>query len=285
MSRLCQSVHGENDDMRTVDNLLDEYKQFLDANQPEHSNSFHQRCNTQPEAARAEAIIFSFFQWNGYDIRVAETGNEGGVDFRVQTENADFVVEVTSILQETFTKRSGAPESPISGKGYHVDLYGVARQIRHEAFDKAKQMSGYDCPTILVIACEHPEYADILHDKEAFGPKMLLTSPPKLSVPGGNNVTYLEDSLFFKFQNGRIVFCRESISAVLLFYIHPRIRAEIVGLLHPKPAYNFSIELLPSVPFVEVLVPGIENYSTGDSYNIEARWIPDNLPDGLFWYN
>ena len=58
-----------------------------------------------------------------------------------------------------------------------------------------------------------------------------------------------------------------------------------MGLLHPKPAYNFSIELLPSVPFVEVLVPEIENYSVGDSYNIEARWIPDNLPDGLFWYN
>ena len=281
--------------MRAVYDLLDEYKHFLDVNQPEHSNSFHQRCNNQPEAARAEAVVFSFFQWNGYDIRVEETVNEGGVDFRVQTENTDFVVEVTSILRETFTKRSGAPERPISGKGYHADLYGVARQIRHETFDKAKQTSGYDCPTILVIACEHPEYADFLHDKEVFGPKMLLTSPPKLEIPGGNNVTDLADSLFFKFRdnrNDRIVFCRKSISAVLLFYIHERIRSEIVGILHPKPAYDFSIKLLPSVPFVEVLVPErvltseMEDYSVEDFDNqISTRWIPDNSPDGLFWYN
>ena len=288
-------IHEKNDDMRTVYDLLDEHRHFLDANQPEHSNSFHQRCNNQPEAARAEAVVFAFFKRNGYDIQVEETRNEGGVDFRAKKDNIEFVIEVTSILRETFTKRSGAPESSISGKGYHVDLYGVARQIRHETFDKAKQMSGYDCPTILVIACEHPEYADFLHDKEVFGPKMLLTSPPKLEIPSGNNVTDLADSLFFKFRdnrNDRIVFCRKSISAVLLFYIHERIRSEIVGILHPKPAYNFSIKLLPSVPFVEVLVPErvltseMEDYSVEDFDNqISTRWIPDNSPDGLFWYN
>ena len=47
---------------------------------------------------------------------------------------------------------------------------------------------------------------------------------------------------------------------------------KIVGLLHPKPAYHFSIELLPSVPFVEVLVPEIEDYAAGESYQIETRW-------------
>ena len=271
--------------MRTVYDLLDEYRNFLDANQPEHSNSFRQRCNHEPEAAQAEAVVFSFLQWHGYNIRVEETGSEGGVDFRVQTESTDFVVEVTSILRDTFTEHSGSPENITSGKGYSVDLYRVPHLIRSEASSKADQMSGYDCPRILVIACEHPEYADFLYDKEAFGPAMLLTSPPKIEIPSGNNVTDLADSLFLRFENGRIVFCRRSISAVLLFYIHTRIRSEIVGLLHPKPAYNFSIEFLPSVPFVEVLVPGIENYSAGDSYNIEARWIPDNLPDGLFRYD
>ena len=108
-------------------------------------------------------------------------------------------------------------------------------------------------------------------------------------------MTDLADSLFFKFQDDRddrIVFCRESISAVLLFYIHERIGSEIVGLLHPKPAYHFSIELLPSVPFVELLVPEevlaseIADYSVEDFDNqISTRWIPDNPPNGLFWYN
>ena len=119
-----------NEDGKTVCDLLDEYKHFLDANQPEHSNSFDQRCNNQPEAARSEAVVFSFFKWNGYDIRVEETG-KGGVDFRAQKDDTE-------------------------------------------------------------------------------------------------------------------------------------------------------IELLPSVPFVEVLVPEIEDYSAGDSYRIRTRWLPDNLPDGAF---
>ena len=276
-----------NEDMRTIYDLVDEYKHFLGVNHPKHSNSFDQRCNNQPEAARAEAVVFSFFQWNGYDIRVEETGHEGGVDFRVQTENTDFVVEVTSILRATFAEHSGAPERLISGKGYSRNPYKVPHLIRSEVSSKAKQMSRYDCPRILVIACEHPEYADFLYNKGVLGPAMFQTSLPSL-----DGETSLTDSLFLRFQDRRIVFCRKSISAVLLFCIHERIRAEIVGLLHPKPAYDFSIELLPSVPFVEVLVPErvltseMEDYSVEDFDNqISTRWIPDNSPDGLFWYN
>ena len=197
--------------------LLDEYKHFLDTNQPEHSNSFHQRCNNQPEAARAEAVAFSFFKWNGYDIQVEETGNEGGVDFRAQKDSTEFVIEVTSILREIFTEHSGTPENLISG-GYSRDPYKVPRLIRSKVSSKADQMSRYDCPRILVITCEHPEYEDILLNKEAFGAKMFLTSPPKMEIPSGNNITDLADSLFFKFQDDRVVFCRESISAVLLYF-------------------------------------------------------------------
>ena len=273
--------------MRTVNHLLDEYKHFLDTNHPERFNSFHQLCHAQPEAARAEAVVFSFLQRIGYDIRVEETGNEGGVDFRAQKDSTDFVVEVTSILQETFTEHSGSPERIISGKGYSVNPYRVPHLIRLTASRKTDQMSGYDCPRILVIACEHPEYADFLHGKGVLGPAMFQTSLPSL-----DGETNLADSLFLRFEDGRIVFCRKSISAILLFYIHERIGAEIVGLLHPKPAYHFSVELLPSVPFVEAVIPEkvlaseMENYAVEDFDNqINTRWIPNNLPDRLFRYN
>ena len=66
---------------------------------------------------------------------------------------------------------------------------------------------------------------------------MFLTSPQVLGLPNLDDVTYLDDSLFVRFQDGRVVFCRESISAVLLFYIS-KFHAEATGLLHPKPAYN-----------------------------------------------
>ena len=284
----CSPFYIEIDEeTKTVYDLLGEYKCFLETYHSERCKSFHELCSTEPEAARAEAIVFSFFKRNGYDIQVEETRNEGGVDFRVQTESTDFVVEVTSILRETFTEHSGIPENLVgSGKGYYVGNYEVARLIRSEASSKANQMSDYPCPRVLVIACEHAGYSDYLKKSEdvGFGADMFLTSPPKIAVPGGNNVTYLEDSLFFRFQNDRIVFCRESISTVLLLHIS-KYYAETTGLLHPKPAYNFSSELLPLVPFVEILVPKIENNSVGNSDRIKTRWIPNNSPDGLFRYN
>ena len=276
-----------NEDGKTVCDLLDEYKGFLETYHSERCKSFDKLCCTEPEAARAEAVVFSFFKWNGYDIQVEETGNEGGVDFRAQKENTEFVIEVTSILRETFAEHSGVPENPwASGRGVHVGDYDIAHLIRSEASGKADQMSGYDCPRILVIACEHVEYQTYLKKSEdvGFGADMFLTSPQVLGLPNLDDVTYLDDSLFIRFQNGSIVFCRESISAVLLFYIS-KFHAETTGLLHPKPVCDFSIRLLPSVPFVEVLVPRIEDYSAGNSSKLKTRWIPDNLPDGSFIYN
>ena len=223
-----------------------------------------------------------FLSGHGYDIQVEETPNEGGVDFRIQAENTIFVVEVTSIRRETYTEHSGMPERITSGVGGSVSPYKVPSLMRSKVSDKVSQMSGYKCPRILVITCEHPEYVYFLDKKEPFGPAGLLTSPPKIEIPSGKNVTGLEDSLFFRFQNDRIVFCRKSISAVLLFYIS-KYNAQTTGLLHPRPVHNFSIEFLPLVPFVEVPAPAIEDYLEGDV--LIPRWIPDNLPEGVFIYN
>lgn len=283
-----------NEDGKTVCDLLNEYKRFLETYHSERCKSFDELCCTEPEAARAEAVLFSFFKWDGYDIRVEETGNEGGVDFRAQKENTEFVIEVTSILRETFAEHSGVSENPwTSGRGVHVGDYDIAHLIRSEVSGKADQMSGYDCPRLLVTACEHVEYQTYLKKSEdvGFGADMFLTSPQVLGLPNLDDVTYLNDSLFIRFQNGRIVFCRASISAVLLFHIS-KYHSQVTGLLHPKPAHKFSIELLPSVPFVEALIPEkvlvseMKDYSVEDFDNqIGTRWIPNNLPDGSFIYN
>ena len=276
--------------MRTVSNLVDEFRHFLDVNHPEHSNAFSQR---HPEAARAEAVVFSFFKQNGYDIRVEETSTEGGVDFRVQTENSEFVVEVTSIRQQTFIKKSGVPPTLTAGEGYYSDPYTIAYQIREEAREKEAQMSGYNCPAILVITSEHPEYADILKDKVTeFNPRMFMTGAPEIEMEYNTethasrivgNATDLQESLFFRFnRKGRIEFCREQMSAVLLFYIHEKYEALIVGLLHPKPIYQISHEILPSVRFVALPIPEqvinseMEDYSIADfGGQIKPIWIPD----------
>jgi hypothetical protein len=286
--------------MKTVNDLVDEFKRFLNNNHSEHFNAFNQRYNDQPEAAKAEAVIFSFFNQNGYDIWVEETSkNKGGVDFRVRTESSEFVVEVTSVSQDTFTKKSGVPTTFKSSKVFTVSSRGAARQIRQEAFDKAKQMSGYNCPAILIITSEHLQYEHILQNKNApFGASMFMMSPPGIAIEHNpkirdddtatpisftsENATNLEYSLFLKFnERGRIEFCRKQISAVLLFHIRTH-EASIVGLLHPKPIYRFSHKILPSVPFIKALIPEsvlsseMEDYSIADfGGGIESIWIPD----------
>ena len=266
------------EDMKTVYDLLNEYKVFLDGN--DRLESFDDLCCAEPEAARAEAVAYSFFKRHGYDIQVEETPDKGGVDFRAQAESTSFVVEVTSILRETYTKYSGMPEI-ILDRVRCVSPYKVPHLIRSEVSGKASQMSRYNCPRILMIACEHPEYQYFLNKQNALGPEALLTSPPKISIPSTKNVTCLEDSLFFRFQNdSRIVFCRKSISAVLLFYIS-KYYAQTTCLLHPAPVCKFSVDLLPSVPFVEVEISGID----ATEGHTKTRRIPDNLPDGVFVYN
>ena len=88
--------------MKTVYDLLDEYKDFLDGT--DRFESFERLCCAEPEAARSEAVAYSFFKRNGCEIQVEETSNEGGVDFRIQAESTNFVVEVTSILREIYTE-------------------------------------------------------------------------------------------------------------------------------------------------------------------------------------
>ena len=63
--------------MKTVYDLLDEYKDFLDGTN--RFESFKKLCCAEPEAARSEAVAYSFFKWHhGYDIQVEETPDEGG---------------------------------------------------------------------------------------------------------------------------------------------------------------------------------------------------------------
>ena len=74
----------------------------------------------------------------------------------------------------------------------------------------------------------------------------------------------MDDSVFFREENGKLKSCRSSISAILLFSISD-ISVSVVGTLHPDPVYNFPIELLPSVPFVRLKKGTVEN----DRFSIE----------------
>ena len=257
-----------------VPELVDNYKRFLDANYPNHVKPFCSRLQNQLESARAEAVVYSFFEANRVDVRIEEDIVKGGVDFRCKTDKTEFVAEVTCLDAESVTRESGMPREPSEDvTGYYYRM--ITPLLRRKASEKAFQMSKYSCPRLLVITSEHNEARDLLGTASA---EHLLTGGTKIAILGGDLVTHLDNSAFFRLKNGKLESCRQSISAILLFTISV-VNAFVVGILHPDPVYKFPIELLPSVPFLRLKKWPPENNS------IEVESIGDKWKPKEFWYD
>ncbi len=82
--------------------------------------------------------------------------------------------------------------------------------------------------------------------------------------------TDLKDSVFFKSKNGVLESCRCSISAILLISLSDAYKSSIIGILHPDPVYRFSIELLPSVPFLQIKKWPLQNHYIEMEWTIEV---------------
>lgn len=265
--------------------LVDSYKRFLRVNFPDHVKPYGTRLNNQPEGATAEAIVYSFLEANLDDVQVAEKMDVGGVDFKCKVGDAEFVAEVTCLDAEAVASQSGLPTGPSSGGYYRM----ITDLLRTKASGKAKQMSNHNCPRILVITCQHPGAEVVLGIR---GAEYLLTSNTKIASDIGKNPgkvylrTELDDSVFFRWENGHVESCRRSISAILLFSISS-VNALIAGILHPAPIHKFSIEYLPTVPFVR-----LQKWPLEDN-KIQTEWVT-HMPlvqesrkgkAEMFWYD
>ena len=148
----------------------------------------------------------------------------------------------------------------------------ITHMLRTKASEKAPQLSGYKMARVLFITCEHVA-ADVLlgpHSAET-----VLVSETKIAVPISTGeptneevhlITDLKDSVFFRFKNGGVEPCRQSISAIILLGIFAE-KCFAVGILHPDPQYVFAIGLLPSVPFLRM------KRWPPESRSIETEWV------------
>ena len=257
----------------TRTDLVDNYKGFLDDKHPTRVKSYRDLLKNQPASARAEAVIFHFFQANIDDVRVEEDPKKGGVDFRCKTGNTEFVAEVTCLDAEAVARESGlrneVPENSSSGS-----YRRITRLLRGKASGKASQMSEYGCPRILVITCEHIDANHLLSSRIAA--EFFLTSDTKITIPnplanpkpGLGLETNLEHSAFFRLdeKTGQLESCRHSISAILLCSVSDY-RTLIVGVLHPDPIHKLPIKCLPSIPFVRLKKWPPENSK------IQTEWV------------
>ena len=193
-----------------------------------------------------------------------EDPNKGGVDFLCKIGSSEFIAEITSLQVETVTRKSGLEYKPT--KRYSVGTFApITRKLCDTVCDKASQMSGYNCPGVLVIACKHP-LADVLFD--AFDAERLLVGDIKIGLSSSRkstNITELKNSCFLR-HNQEWELGNRSISSILLFHISG-VSAFVLGILHPDPTHNFLPEFLPSIPFLRL------KQWPPNGNNIKTEWV------------
>ncbi len=248
--------------------VIESYKRFLEVKYPSHFQSYNNRLKNNLESAKAEAVTFSFLRSIFVDVTLAEDISTGGVDFLCKSNGDAFVVEVTCLEAEPVAAQSGwKNEVPQDGSGGSFGM--ITHMLRTKASRKAAQLSGHIMPRILAIISEHVA-TDVLLGPH--GAETLLIGDTMIEVPISksigkvNIITELKDSVFFRSKNGQLESCKRSISAILLFSIFAD-KSLLVGILHPDPAYNFPIKLLPSIPFLRMKKWPPENNM------IEIEWV------------
>jgi len=212
-------------------------------------------------------------------IALAEDVSTGGVNFLCISDQSQFVIEVTCLEAEAVATQSVWPNK-IAEDGTAGWFRMITHMLRTKISSKTAQLSGYDMPRLLAIMSQHIA-ADILLGPH--GAEALLTSDTKIEVPIGKPIdkvgiaTDLKDSVFFRFKNGFIEACKQSISAILLVSIFAD-KSLVVGVLHPDPQYQFPITLLPSVPFLRLKEWPPETNS------LETEWVIHKPRPGVFFH-
>lgn len=260
----------------SVTDIVSGYLDFLLLKSRDHERRFRQLVHAQPQAARAEAAVFSFLRQQRLRPVVAEVVGEGGVDFLCGPGSPEnFVVEVTSLDDEALAKKSGWLDVIEDGVG---SFRLVTNVLRRKASGKTPQLAGYPMPRVLAFVSSHVGSDAFVGTIAA---QSLMTGDIKISVPLGGTaepkeVTDFSDSVFIRFdKKGHVVACRHSISAILLVALFDS-AMKLVGMLHPEPRFAFEIPTFPEVPFLRAKAwPILEG-------KIETEWIIAHPQSALF---
>lgn len=227
-------------------------KWAFEAKFPEHFKKFQTTLTGNLEAASAEAVIFDLLRQSRLHPQPSDTPGTGGADFICSPDGREqFVVEVTAFGEDAVERQTGIPREGISGV-YRIGM--MTHALRTRISSKADQLSGYQFARVLAITTTHQLSFEPFG---RMGAEALLSSDVKLQIPLNDKVrvvTDLRDSIFFKYDDdGNVVCCRESISAILLVKINTYDGIScVLGILHPEPLHRFSIDNLPEVPFLRV---------------------------------
>jgi hypothetical protein len=243
----------------SIEQVVDWHAQYLEktfGNPSGELKIFVDRLNNDPEAARAEAVIFAWLHRIGKNPTINDKAGVGGMDFKCQPAiGGEFLLEVTSFGTEALSSASGLSTdlTHLFGGWFRFATLELKRRVKKKMDQLSK---GGQVPRILVIASEHPKVQLVFNRAAAVN---LFVSDWKICTPLSDPsavflLTDLKNSVFFRkdeANSARLRPCRRSASAVLLACICPdRVRA--VGVIHPEPAIPLDIKALPEVPLLYV---------------------------------
>lgn len=264
----------------SIQELVKSYSVFLEVCYRDHLKPFEKRFDSDPDAAKAEAVVFSWLRLQRHRPSLPETPGTGGVDYLCTPKSRrPFLIEVTHLNRDAVEQRSGWPDelSEVAHSFSQVTL-----KLWSKAKGKAPQLAGYVVPRVLAICLAHVGASALLGRLAA---QWLMISEPKIEVPLAStgeprptrNVTDLKNAAFFKLQDGAIVPLRQSISAILLIAIWEN-QLEVVGMLHPEPAVPFDYHNLDDVPFLRVQWPIVTD-------EIRTEWVVANPSPARYYHS
>ncbi len=216
--------------------------------------------NDNSEAALCEAGTRQLLQ--ELDVSVEPYplgGNDRNPDFKCEKDNNYFYVDATCVMKDTATRRSTLDDVPHNQRASSYSL--LTEAYFRKADKKASQFENLNAPCMIAIGTLHFQGGALCFNKNSA--EEILTGQSGIGIQiskrtGGAvgepyNSTSLEAAPFL---NARKIICdepriqpvRQTISAVLLcpFGTHP---VEYIGILHPKPYYEFDRDLLPCIKF------------------------------------
>ena len=212
------------------------------------------------EAALCEAGTRQLLQELGVCVKPYQLGSKNrNPDFKCEKDANLFYVDATCVMIDTATKKSQLEDALCSTKSTYYSL--LNEQYFHKATSKVTQFKNLNAPCIVSIGTLHSQAGALCFDKKSA--EEILTGKSGISIRISNrtgeavgkpyNSTSLEASLFLK---ARKIICdeppikpvKQTVSAVLLcpFGTEP---IKCLGILHPKPCYEFNRGLLPHIEF------------------------------------
>lgn len=244
---------GTSTEDRCMWEITDSYGNYLQHCYLGHHEKYQRLLQNDLEAARAEAIVFSFL-YAKFRTAIREDVSDGGVDFYCKTEDGayEFVVEVTHISKEALTKSANFS---YDSEGQVSSYSWVPELVYWRVKAKADQMSGAACPRALVITSEHEAAVNLFRPEvanEMMVPTEIRIPLDKPNADGELTMKHLAAPFFSVEPGSKLMARRQSVSMVLLVAIVPG-QLFVTGLLHPEPVIPFDATYFPNVPFCRII--------------------------------